>query len=756
MEIRGSNLAASLMSLRDQRYRFGLLTPEGDALLDRRFRTIVATPDSSPSISMDEPSTDIELKNDETVDILWRAKDDFGISRVNLVVETKGAAQPTKFSLSTEADQETRLEGRYSWRASDLQLKPGLDVTFYIEAFDNDALDGPKKSVTPKRRLSIFSATKFHNDLLKREQAALDAMVDWLGKELVAPLPTEIRRSSGVHDLKLEEALLARIDKLNKTLGELVKDLRTDKLTKGGVLQAFINIGENVESAYRKREQILSKAGGKRSAQMKGALGAARQKDIRQLERDIVYLDDLLAIQRIDVMKDTAKELLIAQRDLQSMLEEYRQSQDPALRAQLNQQIEELKTRMLELLQKMASVKEKLPGEYRNMESASMMQLGEQLERLEEMLDTGDLDAAAAELEQLANMIENMVDSIDETEEHYGGERYEETRKQLEEFANSFKKLEAEQKSLDKGSQELLDSYRKKSIAKTGDDLSKLIEKARQATSDALNDLDKLANLDQIRGLRRSIENARQRLLDTDALLETSNLSEARKTVNEALEHEITIERFLRNRARRFQMPSPAINEGMLHGQSAAQNTKKAADLLNELFPDSSDVLSPKELQQLQEMAEKQKALEQEARELGVKMQELSQEVPLFGGKNKATLEQATQEMERAGEGMRGGQVPKAATHGQRAASELGKLREALEEAGKQSGGSGLPLPLGGNRGQRREGGQGTQNQDVEIPKVEAKGKGRSLRESLRDASKQDAPSGYQEAVRKYYRELIQ
>ena len=46
-------------------------------------------------------------------------------------------------------------------------------------------------------------------------------------------------------------------------------------------------------------------------------------------------------------------------------------------------------------------------------------------------------------------------------------------------------------------------------------------------------------------------------------------------------------------------------------------------------------------------------------------------------------------------------------------------------------------------------------SEDVELPGADTKAGGPSFREELLDAAKQDAPQNYEEAVRKYYQELI-
>ena len=68
-----------------------------------------------------------------------------------------------------------------------------------------------------------------------------------------------------------------------------------------------------------------------------------------------------------------------------------------------------------------------------------------------------------------------------------------------------------------------------------------------------------------------------------------------------------------------------------------------------------------------------------------------------------------------------------------------------------------MPLPLGG--GQPRRDGRGTgrnlSHDDVELPQAETGRGGPSFRKELLEAAKQKAPKDYEDAVRRYYEELI-
>jgi uncharacterized membrane protein YccC len=162
---------------------------------------------------------------------------------------------------------------------------------------------------------------------------------------------------------------------------------------------------------------------------------------------------------------------------------------------------------------------------------------------------------------------------------------------------------------------------------------------------------------------------------------------------------------------------------------------------------------------QLQRMAKKQEEVRRDANELSQRMQALAQEIPLFGGEPQQSLDNAGSEMGRAVGSIQAGELPGAVGHKRRAADELGKLRQALEQAAQQQQG-GMPMPLGGTgsgRGRGRdEGMMGKMSAaELEIPAQDRNRATPQFRKELLEAAKQKAPEHFEEAVRRYYEELI-
>ncbi|MEZ4271516.1 MAG: DUF4175 family protein [Myxococcota bacterium] len=746
-------LMAVFSVLRDGRYQFALTDAAGDRFVDAQKHGIRAILDEHPQVYLDEPKTDIEIKDDQAIEVLWRARDDFGVGNVNLVIEPDGG-EALKLPMFKATQPDKRREGRYRWSIAELTLQAGAGARFYVEAFDNDTISGSKRGVSSSHRLVLFSAQRHHETLLAKQREALGKLVDWLADELVSPFPQTVTVFGRDSLVAAHRVLIGGIGDVAENLQGLLTELRQDTLSGPEIALAFQNVLEHVSEAKLQRTHLLGRVvQGDFSASRLTSYAREQSANIRQLEKDIIYLDDLMALQQIDELKETARDLLAAQRNLQDLLSEYKQTQDSQLRAQLEQSIRQMRQRMMDLLARMSQIKQQLPGEYRNLESSSMLELGDQIDRLEKLLQDGDLDAAAKEIEQMANMLENMMGSIDEAEEEFGGERYAEMRRDLAEFGQEFKALEEQQQVITKRGEEMLRNYREKSIANAGKSLEAFVDKARQRVQLALEHLDKVAEVPNLYGVSQHLDKARQRLLDLDALLEHQDFSEARQMAAESLDAQQELKGYLGDRVGRHSR-APAWQDAEKAAASAVERTDEVRKMLDELFPDPEKVLSPQEMEQMRRMSQRQQELQQRAEKLGEKMGAMAQEMPLFGGQPRSLLDAAKREMGDAAESLGSKQLPGAVGHERRALEMLGELRQGLEQAAQKSGGQGMPLPLGGP-GQGRGPGRNQKQENVEIPPQDPNRDAPRFRQDLLEAAKQPAPERYEDAVQRYYKELI-
>ena len=105
---------------------------------------------------------------------------------------------------------------------------------------------------------------------------------------------------------------------------------------------------------------------------------------------------------------------------LRELLEQYRQTRDPALREQIEAEMRRLETRMRELLERLAAQIDQLPYEHLNMEAIEQSEVGENLtemvsalDQIRQMLDSGDIEGALAALDRLGSEFDSLLQEVD-------------------------------------------------------------------------------------------------------------------------------------------------------------------------------------------------------------------------------------------------------------------------------------------------------------------------------------------------------
>jgi hypothetical protein len=386
------------------------------------------------------------------------------------------------------------------------------------------------------------------------------------------------------------------------------------------------------------------------------------------------------------------------------------------------------------------------------------------LDRVQRMIEEGDLDGAMAELDRMLKSTEDRLSQMSDGEEELGNREYSETQKALTKAYRELEQIEGEQKSLTK-----------KAEKHAGEMLERM--KSRMGKPDAFVD----KQLKRLADAKKSLEKAEpgahlvdgdpydqalRRMEDTKKALEGSDFGAARDMAERslALLGQLELDTGRRaEQARRF-------GDFLGHGQSAEEaerEIKKARPLVGDvlkdilkLTPKPEELLSPEERGELSQLEKREQELRARTQQLGEQLQKINDEIPVVGEGAQQMLGEADEAMGESGRGLGEGDAPGAVNQGRRALDALARLKEELEKnaRGKGGRGGGMPLPFGlPEMASNDEGPNGdpSSNQKVEIPKADAYKAPAEFREDILEAAKQGTVEAYREAVRRYYEEIV-
>lgn len=756
------SLAGSFVIDKEGKYRFVFLKSSGRVLVEGPEVPIHLEVDASPQVRLSAPAAELELDPGENVSLRFEASDDYGLSGLWLVFRPPGKQEQRA---ALRFDEGRRTNGQYSWDVGPLKLEAGQRVTYYLEVKDNDTVDGPKKGVSRTQTLKLYSAAEHRRAAVKRAEELWERLVLHLADRLEGPDRAQKKDSALVVAATVVDE---RGQKLVADFLNVANELGADKDAPEELVAALYNVSDGLNRAlasttaarraysFRVKNPPLDEASGIR-------LTNVVSREISEVEKDILFLEQLLDRQKMLDLKELAKELQRERRELTSLVEEYQKNQSPEAREELMARLQELRARIDELMRRMAELTKGIRDEHLNQEALKQLMeerdMDSMLDKVEKSLKDGKTDEALAKLQELSMQLDQMLEQLEQGEERAGEEQFPELAEKYQQFMEELQRTTRDQKQAADEAKAIRDRYKqqiKERLSQRGAALKKELLERTEAVAKDYRELPpdpRFSRFDlPLEKAQAELENLRNALLVDDFDL----ASEAAQRADEAAQQLSMQGDQMMREDELLQNPAP-VREA---SKAASQRLKKDASrvqeinrLLQQLFPDPQSVLSAEEKQKLQQLAERQRQLQKSTEGLRQRMEEMDQMAPLFGNEGNQTMQQIGQHMGEAGRRMdakdanRGHGEQKAALDG------LKRFMEQLKQPGSGSG-KGLPLPMLQSRG-GREGWGGPANQKVEIPEEEAGAAPKEFRKDVLDAMKQGAPDKYKEQVKRYYEELV-
>jgi hypothetical protein len=730
---------------------------------------IAVEPDAFPEVRITAPEPEIEVDAGARVRVEWIASDDVGLSGVALVVKPP-EGEERRTPLRT-FDGSRREAGAFDLGLAPFRLAEGERLLYWIEATDNDAISGPKRAASATHTVKVYSQSEHHRAALAKALAIWEEMVRLLGDRLElfegSPPWTPER-------VVQAQALDGRARSLHESMRGTAQELRRDRAAPKELAAALFNVA----GALKPMEQNLTalRTGLARMLRFKQAGQAplhARIAELdgqldRELERDVLYLEQLFDKQRADDLVKAAKDLTARRRDLADLMEKYRQAPTEQGKKELLAQVARMRARMQELMRRMSELAKGINDEHMNKEAlAELVKSNDALgglDQVEKMLARGDVEGAMKALDQLGSAMQQMLSSLERTA-GVPGQKNAELMKEMLAFKKQLEEVQGRQSQVAQETERVKGEYQRRLAEK----MKQLEGAARRLEALAGEARREVARAEKGVGMRSEDDFAqsRDRLADLQKALEARDFDAALETARRALppmqrlamalDDEATIS----ERYRQLESKDPReLRDAQQHAAGALHPARKVKDELEKMFPDPRSVLGPREQQRLGELAQQQGELERRAGELRQRLSELAQRAPVFPPQSSELLGGSQEHMQRA-QGELAQRNPQRGHGEQRQAlDDLSRFKRGLDEMAKNSqrggAGGGFPFPFGEEQGGGREGeGLEPSQEKVEIPGAEAYKVPDEFRKDLLEAMKQGAPDAYKGEVQRYYEELV-
>lgn len=771
VEVDGRHLKATIIASRAGRYRFHLESETGEIFEERRGHAIELELDDPPEITQLEPTeSPLEVNEHDRLPLVFAASDDFGLGEIYFSWRVIGSTREGKERLSTAARGQRQHSGTAQLDLAQLRLQPGDRVAYTLEVRDNDTVNGPKLGAAVTKELRVYSKASHHAQVLALEEQSLDELVHILGDNLESPFEALVDVEPYRRLVAAAEGIVERATKADELLRRAVAAARKDPLGRPAIADAFeaarVQLGRDNR---RKRSAVITARralGAKQASDKDSARGVRAAQDVMvgSLEKNVVYLADLLNDQRMIDAEALAKELRAQQQALRKALEEYKAAPDAAKREQLTRAIAEIKQRISDIMKELAKTRGSIPTDYLNSDALEQRDSQESMDEIAKKIEEGDLDGAMAELDRMLGETEKMMAELQSGREELGGREYSEIQERAQKIWDDLQNAEKQERELaqktEKLSKEVLDRMKQR----LGDPAS-FVEKQKKRLEQVAEALERAKP-----GAHFSDgdphDQATRRVDDGSKALEARDFGAAREMVESALDLVEQLQQETRRRAEQAQRFGDLFGSGR-SAERAERELHKALPILEEvlediekLMPPPESLLSPEERQQLAQNRARQDSLKDKVEKLGQELEKLGQDVPIVGPEMPGMISEAAGAMGQARDSLGQGDAPSALNQQRRAIDALQRLKQELEKrsSGRQSGGGGVPLPFGQPSGEPQQSDGSSEQfspQKVEIPKPEQFKAPAEFREDILEAAKQGTVEDYREAVRRYYEELV-
>jgi len=718
--------------------RLDVVDLEGRALRDATRRTVSVLEDTAPEVQLVEPREDVLAELEDPVFFTGLATDDVALSSVDLVVETaEGETIRRPMERFAGGPESLSYEGTTRLSGAEVAARPGDALRVWIEARDTDDVSGPNVGRSESVTLTIASeATRRAGGIADLAQV-LDAAVHALADRLELPVPQEPADAPARHD-QVQRSTAALVEKLRIFAASDAPPMGVDS-------SVLSDMQRRLERA------MAAEARAHRPVAPRSRRARADATLVDQLREDTLMLADLLGRARLDDAAAIARELENLRREMTSLLAELRRAESPEARRQLLGALRRARARLQELAARMAAMGEDVPREFLNAEALPEPEDGQDaLDALEDAIESGDLDEAERHLTEFQREIDSLAQALGGASEAFAEARFGPRQRAMAEALDRLTGLETEQRRLADRTEQVRRSAAGAALRAAGDATrgaaQSLAERARSAAGAMRGvDAEALGPLDQ-----EGLERTRQRLEDTADALAAGDLGEARAMALEASADAERLARDLELSALMFPGRDNQVGDAARAARRAADAARDLEHDLDDAIPRLSDFLEQRQRDQMRGDGDQQQRVGGAAEELRELFDSEPDGAPLSPEGSRA-MEAAREAMRRAERSLERGKPVDASRSQQEASRALTELRERLEQQQQQQQQQGG----GGSGGGSSQASPPDFRSRVEIPDADEGDRPSAIRRRVLDAMREEAPEGYEDAVRRYYEELL-
>lgn len=720
----GDKLTAELTIQNSAHYRIEVVAPSGDRRIEATPRSIEAEPDAPPMVQLLTPGDPLDVSNLRRVELAYVLEDDYGVISAELVWE--GGKDRGRKAIALGELGQARAQGKLMWDIAEVVVPSGGEVRYWIEAKDSDTIGGPNVGKSREYHLRVVSPRERHEDTLDKQQEVAEKLLKNLGARLLGFGDNAMAReeqSRQLHDAVLE-------------LSSISSAYDKDPHASEQLRKALAQMHERLERLVTSEQKLLPKGG----AKVPPARFTVLDKGIvAELEDDLLVLADWLDRERMEGLLDINDEIAAHQKRLADLLAQYERTKDARLLEEIEREMRALDRAYAELDKHRKGMAEDVLDQYVNRDAIEPEQGTSCMADVRALVQAGKITEAQAKLEACQQQQQKGQSALEGSLAQLRGDKFNEEQKKLDEIMNELADVAKDQDDIAAEANRIFEQY-----ARKADDLAK--DHRREASKKVTALVDKLRkrlNAIDESGLTpfatEELDIVRRRLDDVEHMVNDGDLAEALGMARQAKQSLDTIAGELEAAINDDPKSkwADATQDALDGVERAAPVAKELIDELSSLSPKPEQIMSADDLRALERLRRRQAMNKSRTQKLAERTKQMGADLPGDTAQELGKkLGQATDQMGKADERMKGKDPSGARESTRSAADALAKARDRARAAARQA----------------QEGTVG--DEPIRIPGADEYRAPERFREDLLEGQKKEPPPGYKEMSEQYYKDI--
>ncbi len=405
--------------------------------------------DERPIVVIQEPASTVRKANPSSLDIIYQATDDFGLTSAEILWEKKRAFvnQPVTGSMSLGVPQNGQST-LFEWDLSEKDLRPRDELHFWIRARDNDEVGGYKWGESQRVTLTVPSLADSFEELDSKErdvQSELDNISDSFD-QMEQEYERFIERLRQNPDGGFEEQeMLEDVTERQRDIDNAVKEMKDQFEQLRSEMNQSDKVSEETRKSYQELQQLMDELDDpdlqKALEELRRAMENMSSEQIEQALQNVTFNEELYK-ERLERTKELFKQIKM-NTDLDRLAQQY---EDLAERMKENPDatMEQLQQELDSVNEDIDQVSEQLENLDNNPPKRSEEQLKQIKEEAQQKLQ--EINSQMDELQQnMSDQMENGDSSPSEEMQQQQQQISEDLSEQAKKFRDSVQQMSGQQ-----------------------------------------------------------------------------------------------------------------------------------------------------------------------------------------------------------------------------------------------------------------------------------------------------------------------